>query len=238
MTHDHDDRLWDGLSKTYEMIEVENRKLSLAPEHLPNKGDRILDVGCGTGSHLFLLGKISRDVVGVDISPSMCRLAARHAKTAVADARGLPFQDGTFDYIWSRVVLSHINPWEEAFLDSLRVLKPGGTMVIIVSNFWSFMTPLRRLMVKSGLYSLGSCRHFSTRDFRNLPGILIKAAYAVPKRATSDSPLFLAGARVLYALDRFLGALVDRWGGDLCLVMKKTPPGGSVPTCGNRGASS
>jgi SAM-dependent methyltransferase len=89
----------------------------------PQSGERALDIGCGTGTHLLLLNKLGLDISGIDASPYMLtrareRLGNRCAlKTGIAEK--LPYDDNEFDI----VVL--INTLE--FLDNpLQALKEAG----------------------------------------------------------------------------------------------------------------
>jgi len=98
-----------------------------------------LEIGCGTGFftlNLKLGGVL--DVAHVtDISPGMVAVAERNAGTLgftvsgrAADAETLPYDDETFDLVVGHAVIHHIPDVERAFREMLRVLKPGGRVVI------------------------------------------------------------------------------------------------------------
>lgn len=105
-------------------------------------GDRVLDVGTGPGylalaaSSLVGPGGVA---VGIDASPEMIvrarELAARAGSAAefrLASAAALPFEDGSFDVVVSRLVLHHL-PGEvktKALAEMLRVLRPGGRLLV------------------------------------------------------------------------------------------------------------
>jgi phosphatidylethanolamine/phosphatidyl-N-methylethanolamine N-methyltransferase len=103
------------------------------------KGAVILDVGVGTGLELPMFDPGSR-VVGIDLSEPMLRRAARRVSTSglyhVAglsqmDACRLAFADATFDVVVAPYVLT-VLPRPEASLDEwVRVLKPGGEIVLV-----------------------------------------------------------------------------------------------------------
>lgn len=132
----------------------------------------VLDYGCGPGHDLIGFGTYSacKRLVGVDVSESSiaetrARLAL-HGITAEAvvlenDVVTLPFEDATFDHIHSSGVLHH-TPDPVAILKELkRVLKPGGSMNVMVYNYDSLWVHLyvayQRSIVK-GLYQGKSLR--------------------------------------------------------------------------------
>lgn len=98
-------------------------------------GDRVLDVGCGTG-HLSscLSGNDAiRSVNGIDLSLAYVEYAKRHTRGGrtsfqVADACALPFSDGAFDHAASMLVLQFIPQPELAVREMQRVTRPGGTI--------------------------------------------------------------------------------------------------------------
>ena len=93
---------------------------------------RVLDVGCGDGTLGAALD--GDEVVGFDISPQCARLSARKGlRTVVADAVGrVPFAAAVFDTIYCMDILHHLGQaWEPIFRELDRVLRPGGTLVIV-----------------------------------------------------------------------------------------------------------
>jgi ubiquinone/menaquinone biosynthesis C-methylase UbiE len=101
--------------------------------------DPVLEVGAGTG--FFSLNLRQAGIVdGVhvtDISSGMVEAAKRNASMLgfdiegrVADAESLPYADATFDLVVGHAVLHHLPDVERAFREMLRVLRPGGRLVI------------------------------------------------------------------------------------------------------------
>jgi len=98
-------------------------------------GDRVLDVGTGTGAvataALEAAGS-SGLVVGVDRADAMLRAAdARNgARRVVAEAPGLPFTKDTFDAVGASFVLPHCQDYSSALTDMVRVCRPEGRIGI------------------------------------------------------------------------------------------------------------
>jgi ubiquinone/menaquinone biosynthesis C-methylase UbiE len=100
---------------------------------------RVLEVGAGTGFFSLNLRQagIVDDVHVTDISPGMVEAAEDNARKLgfevggrVADAERLPYEDATFDLVVGHAVIHHIPDVELAFREMLRVLRPGGRIVI------------------------------------------------------------------------------------------------------------
>jgi len=101
-----------------------------------------LDVGSGTGFLSFELAARGHRVVGVDFAPAMIAEARRKAAATgasvrfeEADAERLPFAAGSFDLVMTRHVLWTL-PHPEAAIDEwIRVLRPGGRLAVVDSQF-------------------------------------------------------------------------------------------------------
>jgi ubiquinone/menaquinone biosynthesis C-methylase UbiE len=101
-----------------------------------------LDVGCGTGFLTFELAGRGHRVTGVDFAPAMIAEARRKAtergiavRLEAGDAEQLQFAAGSFDLLVSRHLLWTL-PHPEAAIDEwVRVLRPGGRLVIVDGQF-------------------------------------------------------------------------------------------------------
>ena len=99
----------------------------------------VLEIGAGTGFFSLNLHQagVVDDVQVTDISSGMVDAAKRNASMLgfdiegrVADAECLPYADATFDLVVGHAVIHHVPDVEQAFREMLRVLKPGGRVVI------------------------------------------------------------------------------------------------------------
>lgn len=91
-------------------------------------GQRLLDVGCGTGRRLD--GIDAAVAIGIDYTPQMLAHAATPMPLAAADVRALPFTDASFDVIWCRLVIGHVREVGQTYVELARVCRIGGTIVI------------------------------------------------------------------------------------------------------------
>ncbi|MFN2543746.1 MAG: class I SAM-dependent methyltransferase [Actinomycetota bacterium] len=102
----------------------------------PEPGQRLLDVGTGTGvaaqaaSHAVGAGGI---VVGADLSVDMLGVGARKrpgARYVAADAIDLPFRGQAFDVVTANFLIALVPKYDTVLFDMIRVLKPGGHLAL------------------------------------------------------------------------------------------------------------
>jgi len=114
-------------------------------------GDRVLEIGVGTGLSLPLYPRHCH-VTGIDISEAMLDRAISRlealGRAGVSlrrmDARSLTFPDGSFDHVLAPYVISVVPEPERVMKEIRRVLRPGGT-VVVVNHFLSQSLALRLL---------------------------------------------------------------------------------------------
>jgi SAM-dependent methyltransferase len=118
-------------------------------EFREHAGEKVLEIGCGTGADLLQFAKHGAIATGVDLTEKHIELAReRVGSLAVvqrADMRHLPFADESFDYIYSHGVLMCSDEPEKVVREMYRVLRPGGRINVHVYAFWSYFTLWRFL---------------------------------------------------------------------------------------------
>ncbi len=108
--------------------------LRLALERSPKTA---LDVGCGEGRFCRMLGQHGVETTGIDPTPALiaaARLRDAQGQYLEAGAELLPFSDATFDLVVSYLTLIDIADFGAAISEMVRVLKPGGALLIANIN--------------------------------------------------------------------------------------------------------
>ncbi len=128
---------FDKIARTYDRL---NRLMTLGLDRrwrrraVRDLHVNVLDVACGTGDMVQELQKRGCLVTGVDLSEEMLTIAKSKAPTAtymIADAEHLPFENDCFDAVTCAFGVRNFVHLEKGLGEMLRVLKPGGRMVIL-----------------------------------------------------------------------------------------------------------
>ncbi len=216
---------FDRLMNPYDL----NRRLEVVFDDLLGdqslRGKRVLDVGCGTGPFSLAAGQRGADVVSLDIGVQLLHRARAKGVTRVVagDAATLPFPTDEFDIVLSSECLEHTPDPERVVAEMLRVLRPGGRLVVTCPNRlwrWSVVVagaldlrPYRGLENWPGWTTLG-------RWVREHGGATVRRVglHMFPFVLTFTHPL-------LRVLDRF-GAALGPIYVNQALSAIKTPAGG------------
>jgi SAM-dependent methyltransferase len=105
----------------------------------------VLDVGCGVGLMSRYVGEHFGELRGVDIAPGVVERAAEHfpkGNFQLYDGEQIPFEEQTFDVVFTVCVLHHVPPaqWTSLVTEMARVLKPGGLLYIFEHNPYNPLT--------------------------------------------------------------------------------------------------
>lgn len=150
------------------MYEVEERhwwfrgKAAIAEMLLARwaSGKRVLDIGCGTGAFSKRLAENGYGVTGLDSSPLALEYCGKRGLTDVVagDAATLPFPDDSFDTVIALDILEHLDDDRAAFAEWMRVLAPGGVLLITVPALSLLWGPQDEKLHHKRRYTVSSLR--------------------------------------------------------------------------------
>jgi len=156
-------------------------------------GDRVLDVGCGTGDQVFHYEQKGAIATGVDQNPNMIELAERnrkrhgfkHSTFRIASATELPFPDAYFDVASISLALHEMERDErnKAVSEIKRVVKKGGTLIFI-----DFQVPLPKnsiaYLIRTVEFIAGRDNHRCFRDYLAQGGLngILKENRLIPQK--------------------------------------------------------
>jgi len=150
------------------------------------KGYNVLDIGCGDGFLLYnLRGRFER-LYGIELSFSMVKEAKKtlhdqHAELCIGNAEHLPFGEEFFDCVICSDVIEHVPDVWQTFREIVRILRPGGQLVVATPNVAYFKRRINLLrgyfpvtsgydegLIPGGGCSLFAGGHFHYFTFRSL----------------------------------------------------------------------
>lgn len=141
----------------------------------PARGLRILDVGCGDGILATTLAAAGAQVTGLDASADRLAAARRRADAAnvalefvEGEAERLSFPDGSFDVVLSVATLCFSSDPDQPVWEMVRVLRPGGRLVLGELGRWNTWATLRRVKGWLGSSVWRAARFRTRRELRAL----------------------------------------------------------------------
>jgi SAM-dependent methyltransferase len=156
------------------------------------RGDRVIDVGCGSGALANVLADLvgAENVAGVDPSEPFvaeARVRVPEADLRVGPAESLPFDDETFDVALSQLVFAFVEDPARAVSEMRRVTRPGGRVAACVWDMTGGMTLLRSYW--GAAREAGTTMTDETERFGGHPGQLVALWRDAGLRDVVDEPL-------------------------------------------------
>ena len=135
-------------------------------------GERVLDLGCGTGNAALLAARAGAAVTGIDPASRLLEFAVERlagdgldGSFVVGDALALPFHDGEFDAVLSVFGVIFAADAERALSEAIRVLKPEGRMLLAVWVPSGALASMTQVLVNAIGAALGTeIRRFRWHD--------------------------------------------------------------------------
>ena len=178
---------------------------------------RILDVGTGIGVLPILLAEDgAKQVVGIDISPEMLELAeylrlsrgteaAARVTFRLAPAHALPFRDETFDAVTCRLVLNHARRPERMVKEFVRVLRPGG--ILVLAELLGVDNPVKRA-TQNAIEERRNAAHVAVRGAEQYNKLLTDAGLQIEAKEAIGFERELEEWLAVYLADRGDAAVV------------------------------
>jgi len=138
-------------------------------------GKRILEVGAGTGRDAVALAKAGAEVLTLDYVSGSLGLTIKAAgisgvqvSPVCGDGTGSPFADGTFDVVFHQGLLEHFRDPLPMLRDNIRILKPGGHLVVDVPQTFHYYTVAKRILIAMNKWFAGWETEFTIDQLENL----------------------------------------------------------------------
>lgn len=150
----------EGSREYFEKIEAERYELEpfihQCAQFTRWRNKKVLEVGVGAGTDFLQFARAGADLYGVDLTPKAIELVKKRleiyglkANLQCSDSENLPFEDNTFDLVYSWGVIHHTPETEKAIKEIHRVLKPGGQIIIMI--YHRFSLGHLRMYIRYGL---------------------------------------------------------------------------------------
>jgi ubiquinone/menaquinone biosynthesis C-methylase UbiE len=113
----------------------------------------LLEIGCGVGIDLVRFARGGANVTGIDLAPVSIELAQKNvsqrgleAMLHVMDGEAMTFPSNSFDVVYMHGVLQYTADPVKMIGEAYRVLRPGGQIIVMVYNKYSWLNALSKIM--------------------------------------------------------------------------------------------
>lgn len=205
------DRYWGGKPHAGDVYPAVSDLLAEITQALPHlQGQRLLEVGAGTGREGHELARRGALVCALDFSPEALRLSRQisgSVRLVRGDALATPFRDGSFDLVYHQGLLEHFRDPVRLLRENHRVVRRGGLVLVDVPQKYHIYTLVKQGLIAVNRWFAGWETQFSPREIRALvervgfrcervygygmhPGLLYRVAREAGKRVGVRLPLY------------------------------------------------
>lgn len=170
----HWDKFWRSAESVEDVYSNDGRVTEQLTRVADPSGKLVLEVGAGTGRDGVLLARLGAEVVSLDYSRESLELVKESLSSeeklylCCADAFSCPFRDDTFDIVFHQGLLEHFRNPEDLIAENVRVLKPGGILLVDVPQRYHYYTLIKHILIMLDKWFAGWECEFSARELEGL----------------------------------------------------------------------
>ena len=169
------DRFWTRERSIEEVYHNDDR----IPVNLGNTidlaGKKVLEVGAGTGRDSLTIQKMGAEVYILDYVGSSLNIARevfrknqQPVRLILGDGTSMPFPAGSFDVVFHQGLLEHFRDPGPMLRDNIRILKPGGLLLVDVPQRYHLYTVVKHILIWMGKWFAGWETEFSIKQLQTL----------------------------------------------------------------------
>ena len=174
-TREHWEKYWRLHSDAEELYSNEDRIITQLVSSCPVKGQRILEVGAGSGRDSVRLVNMGGSVFVIDYAESSLAVVRKEASSAGAevhlvcgDATNMPFKDSCFDVLFHQGLMEHFRRPSLLLDENRRVLREGGVILVDVPQRYHVYTIVKHVLILLGKWFAGWETEYTVESLERL----------------------------------------------------------------------